>query len=290
MTRQHRFSDRVADSRAESAGAGGGGLVAVDSRRIPPPPAVAWLGAREARDGDGGCGGRADAGRALREAGPGAAEATSGQRGAGRPGTPRGGVSGAASGRRGRPVAGEAGRAARRAVPCEQARHRRRPVPKCGEKSEAEPGRGWNREREEAKAASTPPSRRAPRDRRVRAPPSDHAFRNAAPWEPGAGRAGATASLLAQVEPLKPDAPAVAVAAGGVEEALPRRPELRREARKAERLRRLRPDDLERQRHGDGLDGLLADGTVHGAARPRGRGPCNALPAAAGRGRGGLAR
>ena len=79
-------------------------------------------------------------------------------------------------------------------------------------------------------------------------------------------------------------------AAGGVEEALPRRLELRREAREAERLRRLRPDDLERQRHGDGLDGLLADGTVHGAARPRGRGPRNALPAAAGRGRRGLAR
>ena len=104
----------------------------------------------------------------------------------GRPGTARGGVSGAASGRRGRPVAGGAGRAARRAVPCERARHRRRPVPKCGEKSEAEPGGGWDREREEARAACTPPRRRAPRDRRVRASASAPAFRNAAPWKPGA--------------------------------------------------------------------------------------------------------
>ena len=47
------------------------------SRRIPPPPAVAWRGARTACDGDGGCGGRADAGRALREAGPEAAQARS---------------------------------------------------------------------------------------------------------------------------------------------------------------------------------------------------------------------
>ena len=114
----------------------------------------------------------------------------------GRPGTVRGGVSGAASGRRGRPVAGGAGRAARRALPCGMARHRRRPVPKCGEKSEAEPGRGWDRERDEAKAACTPPSRRAPRDHRVRASPSGHAFRNTAPWKPGAGRAGATAFHL----------------------------------------------------------------------------------------------
>ena len=104
----------------------------------------------------------------------------------GRPGTARGGVSGAASGRRSRPGAGGAGRAPRRASPCERARHRRRPVPKCGEKSEAEPGGGWDREREEAMAACTPPSRRAPRDRRVRASPSGPAFRNAAPWEPGA--------------------------------------------------------------------------------------------------------
>ena len=184
------------------------------SRRIPPPPAVAWRGARTACDGDGGCGGRADAGRALREVGPEAAQARSdrdertprnGPRGrapsarpirrrlkrganapSGRPGAARGGVSGAASGRRGRPVAGGAGRATRRAVPCERARHRRRPVPKCGEKSEAEPGGGWDREREEARAACTPPRRRAPRDRRVRASPSAPAFRNAAPWEPGA--------------------------------------------------------------------------------------------------------
>ena len=47
------------------------------SRRIPPPPAAAWRGARTACDGDGGCGGRADAGRALREAGPEAAQARS---------------------------------------------------------------------------------------------------------------------------------------------------------------------------------------------------------------------
>ena len=53
------------------------GLATVVSRRIPPPPAVAWRGARTACDGDGGCGGRADAGRALREAGPEAAQARS---------------------------------------------------------------------------------------------------------------------------------------------------------------------------------------------------------------------
>ena len=47
------------------------------SRRILPPPAAAWRGARTACDGDGDCGGRADAGRALREAGPEAAQARS---------------------------------------------------------------------------------------------------------------------------------------------------------------------------------------------------------------------
>ena len=162
----------------------------MDDRSAMPPCAEAWRGARKACDGDGGSDGRADAGRALREGGPGAAEATSGQRGAGRHGAARGGVSGAASGRRSRPVAGGAGRAARRAVLCAESRHRRRPVPECGGNSEAGRGRGWDREREAAKAACTPPSRRAPRDRRVRVPPNGPAFGNTAFWEPGA-RTGA---------------------------------------------------------------------------------------------------
>ena len=279
MPRQHGFSDRVADLRAEAAGAGGGGLAAVDSRRIPPPPAVAWLGAREARDGDGGCGGRADAGRALREAGPEAAQARSERDER----TPRNGPRGRV--RRGvRPTRPPGSRRSRtRGAPGRPLREGTASA-KTGSEMRGEE-RGGARRRMGSRAGGGEGGLHAAEPTSAARPP-----RNAAPWEPGAGRAGATASLLAQVEALEPDAPAVAVAAGGVEEALARRLELRREARKAERLRRLRPDDLERQRHGDGLDGLLADGTVHGAARPRGRGPCNALPAAAGRGRGGLAR
>ena len=153
----------------------------MDSRRIRPPPAVAWRGAREARDGDGGCGGRADAGRAFREAGPEAAQARSERNER----TPRNGPRGRV--RRGvRPTQPPGSRRSRtRDAPghlLREARHRRRPVPKCGEKSEAELGREWDREWEEAKAACTPPSRRAPRDRRVRASPSALAFRNTAPW------------------------------------------------------------------------------------------------------------
>ena len=89
----------------------------MDCRTKPPRFAIAWRGVRTACDGDGGSGGRADAGRALREAGPGAGKGEERQRRTGRPGAARGGVSGAASGRRSRPGAGGAGRAHRRAVP-----------------------------------------------------------------------------------------------------------------------------------------------------------------------------
>ena len=191
----------------------------MDSRRVRPPPAVAWRGAREARDGDGGRGGRADAGRALREAGPEAAQARSerdertprnGPRGrvrrGVRPPRPHGSRRSRTRGAPGRPLrAGTASaktgseKAESKARAEGEGRPRRLAVPqgrseategsrsgKCGEKSEAEPGRGWDREREEAKAASTPPSRRAPRERRVRVSPSAPAFRNAATWKPGA--------------------------------------------------------------------------------------------------------
>ena len=60
-----------------------GGLAAVASRRILPPPAVAWRGARTACDGDGGCGGLADAGRA-----PARPEPASGGGGRSRPSLP----------------------------------------------------------------------------------------------------------------------------------------------------------------------------------------------------------
>ena len=289
MPRQHGFSDRVADLRAEAAGAGGGWLAAVDSRRIPPPPAVAWLGAREARDGDGGRGGRADAGRALREAGPEAAQARSDRDER----TPRNGPRGRV--RRGvRPTQPPGSRRSRTCAPPGLPLREGTASAKTGSEMRGEE-RGGARTRMESRAGGGEGGLHAAEPTSAARPPRPGfaerpRISERRPWEPGAGRAGATASLLAQVEALEPDAPAVAVAAGGVEEALARRLELRREARKAERLRRLRPDDLERQRHGDGLDGLLADGTVHGAARPRGRGPCNALPAAAGRGRGGLAR
>ena len=126
-------------SAGPSHGSGPEQEAAVASHRIPPP--LRWHG--------GACGRRATVtGVAAAAPMPGAPSARPVRRrlkrGAnatsGRPGTVRGGVSGAASGRRSRPGAGGAGRAARRAVPCDKTRHRRRPVPKCGEKSEAEPG------------------------------------------------------------------------------------------------------------------------------------------------------
>ena len=57
--------------------------------------------------------------------------------------------------------------------------------------SEAGRGRGWDREPARATAASTRPSERGPRARRVRAPPNGPAFGNTAFWEPRArGAAG----------------------------------------------------------------------------------------------------
>ena len=149
------------------------------SRRIRPPPAVAWRGARTACDGDGGCGGRADAGRALCEAGPEAAQARSERDER----TPRNGPRGRV--RRGvRPTRPPGSRRSRTRAPPGPSLREGTASAKTGSEMRGEE-RGGARTRMESRAgggdgglhAAEPPSAaRPPRDRREGAPARGPAF------------------------------------------------------------------------------------------------------------------